>query len=200
MYCKNCGRELRPGVKFCAICGQRVEFIPEPENATVVSGADNRFSEPENTTVVSGADNDSYGTAEENYDIPAPVQPVPVNIPNPQAAPVNNGVYPQMPQQPYSVPNPQVVITQASAQTENPAHRPISAWAYFGYSILFAIPVVGLIVNIILCLSDDNINLRNYARSYWCFFVVFIVVAMFVAIIAAATGGALFYGLEEMFY
>ena len=28
--------------------------------------------------------------------------------------------------------------------------RPISPWAYFGYSVLFTVPLIGLIVNIVL--------------------------------------------------
>ena len=40
--------------------------------------------------------------------------------------------------------------------------RPLSPWAYFGYSILFAIPLVGFILLIVFSLSNQNINRRNY--------------------------------------
>lgn len=53
-----------------------------------------------------------------------------------------------------------------------PEFRPLGAWAYFGLSILFSIPVIGLIFLIVFSLSDANINRRNYARSY--FIVLFI--------------------------
>ena len=60
-------------------------------------------------------------------------------------------------------------------------YRPLSPWAYFGYSILFAIPIFGLIFNLILCFNDENINRRNYARSFWCAYllVAIIVIAAF---------------------
>lgn len=44
---------------------------------------------------------------------------------------------------------------------------PLSPWAYFGYSVLFAIPLIGLIFLIVLTFNDNNINRRNFARSYW---------------------------------
>ena len=50
-------------------------------------------------------------------------------------------------------------------------YKPISAWGYFGYQLLFAIPLVGLILLIIFSLGGTrNINLRNFARSYFCIY------------------------------
>ena len=46
--------------------------------------------------------------------------------------------------------------------------RPLSAWAYFGYGLLFAVPLIGLIFLIIYAFDDSNINRRNYARSFFC--------------------------------
>ncbi len=63
-------------------------------------------------------------------------------------------------------------------------YKPMSAWAYFGYSLLFSIPIVGLIVNLVLCFSKTNINKRNYARSFWCWYVI-----VAAAIIIAAVSG-----------
>lgn len=51
-------------------------------------------------------------------------------------------------------------------QVEIPSeYRPLSPWAYFGYNILFCIPIVGLILLIIYSFNNENINRRNYARS-----------------------------------
>lgn len=50
-------------------------------------------------------------------------------------------------------------------------YRPLSPWTYFGYSILFAIPVVGFILLIIFSFDNSNINRRNYARSFFCVYV-----------------------------
>lgn len=47
-------------------------------------------------------------------------------------------------------------------------YKPLSPWAYFGYNILFSIPVIGFILLIVFSFSNDNINRRNYARSFFC--------------------------------
>ena len=56
-----------------------------------------------------------------------------------------------------------------------PEFRPLGAWAYFGLSILFSIPIIGLIFLIVFSFSDANINRRNFARSYFCMLVVLLV-------------------------
>ena len=67
---------------------------------------------------------------------------------------------------------------------------PLSPWAYFGLSILFSLPVVGFIFLIIFSVSDANINRRNFARSYWCIYVI-IAVAAVVAVASGVTLGSL---------
>ncbi len=67
-------------------------------------------------------------------------------------------------------------------------YRPLSPWAYFGYSLLFAIPVVGFIFLIVFSFSTANYNRRSYARSYFCALLVALIVMAVVLIIAAATG------------
>ena len=54
-------------------------------------------------------------------------------------------------------------------------YRPISMWGYFGYEILFAIPVIGWICLIVFALTAENLNLRNYARSKFCVMIIYIV-------------------------
>lgn len=54
-------------------------------------------------------------------------------------------------------------------------YRPLSSWVYFGYGILFNIPVIGFILLIIFSLDNSNINRRNYARSYWCIYILVII-------------------------
>ena len=62
--------------------------------------------------------------------------------------------------------------------------RPLSPWAYVGYSILFAIPLVGLILLIVFSFSDNNINRRCYARSFFCW----LIIGVIIFIILTATG------------
>ena len=110
--------------------------------------------------------------------VPEPVRPV---QPTPPPVYVNN---PQPTQQP-------IVIQQAPITKESlPAKfRPLSAWAYFGYSILFAIPIVGFIFLIIFSFSSANINRRSYARSYWCGLILILIIVGIILLIAAMTGG-----------
>ena len=58
--------------------------------------------------------------------------------------------------------------------------RPLGAWEYFGYSILYSIPLIGFIMMIIFSFNDSNINRRNFSRSFFFGFIVFIaVIALF---------------------
>ena len=60
--------------------------------------------------------------------------------------------------------------------------RPLGAWEYFGYSILYSIPLIGFIMMIIFSFNDSNINRRNFSRSFFCGLIVFIaVMALLVA-------------------
>ena len=54
-------------------------------------------------------------------------------------------------------------------------YKPLSPWAYFGYNILFSIPFIGFILLIVFSLDNSNINRRNFARSYWCIYVLVII-------------------------
>lgn len=63
-------------------------------------------------------------------------------------------------------------------------YRPLTAWAYFGYTILYSIPLIGLIFLIIHALSADNINRRSFARSYFCV----IVLVLIFTLICVLTG------------
>lgn len=67
-----------------------------------------------------------------------------------------------------------------------PEYQPISMWGYFGYELLFAIPVIGFILLIVFCFAPANVNVKNFARSYFC---LFIVAAIVLLIVGLATGG-----------
>ena len=49
------------------------------------------------------------------------------------------------------------------------SHLEMAPWGYLGYEILFAIPLVGFILLLVFSFGGTrNINLRNFARSYFC--------------------------------
>jgi hypothetical protein len=74
-------------------------------------------------------------------------------------------------------------------------YRPIGAWGYFGYQLLFSIPLVGFILLIVFSLSNGNINRRNFARSYFCSF---ILVAIVLIIFGATLIPAILESLEKI--
>ena len=69
-------------------------------------------------------------------------------------------------------------------------YRPISMWGYFGYEILFSIPIVGFICLIIFAIGAKNVNKKNFARSYFCYTIICIMVFAVVLAIVMATGAA----------
>lgn len=66
-------------------------------------------------------------------------------------------------------------------------YRPVGAWSYFWYNILFSIPIVGFIFLIVFACSSANINRRSYARSFFC---VIIIIAVLTAVSFLIAGGA----------
>ena len=60
-------------------------------------------------------------------------------------------------------------------------YRPISMWGYFGYEILFSIPVIGWIFVIIFAITAPNHNLKNFARSQFCLWIIWLVLLCIVA-------------------
>jgi len=70
-------------------------------------------------------------------------------------------------------------------------YKPISMWGYFGYEILFAIPLVGIITLLVFAFGGTgNRNLKNFARSKFCTFILF---AILFAILMISGGiGAMF--------
>lgn len=65
-------------------------------------------------------------------------------------------------------------------------YTPISMWGYFGYQLLFAIPLIGQIIVLIFAFGGTkNINLRNYARSTFCLFIICLVVVLLIVLFVA---------------
>ncbi|MDO4815110.1 MAG: zinc ribbon domain-containing protein [Bacillota bacterium] len=64
-------------------------------------------------------------------------------------------------------------------------YRPLSAWAYWGLSILYMVPIVGFVFMIVFSFNSGNIHRRNFTRSFWCWYIIIAVVC----IISIAVGG-----------
>ncbi|MBR5370035.1 MAG: hypothetical protein IK137_01890 [Bacilli bacterium] len=69
-------------------------------------------------------------------------------------------------------------------------YKPISMWGYFGYELLFSIPCVGFIFLLVFAFGGTkNVNLKNFARSYFCYFIIAVGMAVIVITIMIALGG-----------
>ena len=63
-----------------------------------------------------------------------------------------------------------------------PEYKPISMWGYFGYELLFSIPCVGLILLLVFSFGGtQNVNLKNFARSYFCLLIIAVVLILILA-------------------
>ena len=77
-------------------------------------------------------------------------------------------------------------------------YKPISMWGYFGYEILFSIPIIkclrcnrnnfiGFIFILVFSFGGtNNINLRNFARSYFCVLIILLIIVGFFALFTGA--------------
>lgn len=58
-------------------------------------------------------------------------------------------------------------------------YKPITMWGYFGYELLFSIPCVGFIILLVFAFGGNkNINVRNFARSYFCYMIIITIIAV----------------------
>lgn len=121
-----------------------------------------------------------------------PAEPV---VQEPVVAPVQTPpAYTQVP--PY---NPQQSYYQIPQEPQIPAdHKPLSAWAYFGYQFLFNLPVIGFILLLVFSFDNGNINLRNFARSHWCAALIGVVLFVLLLVLVIMTGAMA--GFSEEFY
>lgn len=74
-----------------------------------------------------------------------------------------------------------------SVESIPPEYKPISMWGYFGYQLLFSIPLIGIILLLVFSFGGtQNHNLKNYARSYFCYI---LIMSVLFAVIFVTAGG-----------
>ena len=80
-------------------------------------------------------------------------------------------------------------------------YRPMSAWGYIGYNILFSIPLIGFIMMIVFAFDNAYIARRNYARSFlWIMLICTILSILFFVLILVLGGMTAFVGSSAMYY
>ncbi len=68
-------------------------------------------------------------------------------------------------------------------------YQPIGMWGYFGYNILFLLHVIGWVCIILFSLGvTKNVNLRNYARSFLCIYIIMLVISIPIILSMMASG------------
>ena len=79
----------------------------------------------------------------------------------------------------------------------DPRFKPMGAWAYAGYSLLYSLVPFGWIVAIVHAVDNNNITRRNFARGFWCKVLIGIILGVLVAILAAVLGVSVFRALNR---
>lgn len=80
-------------------------------------------------------------------------------------------------------------------------YKPISMWGYFGYEILFSIPCVGFILLLVFSFGGTkNVNLRNFARSYFCFLIIAVILIVIIVLLMGGLGAFTTYGTYNSYY
>ena len=90
-------------------------------------------------------------------------------------------------------PHPQVQF-QSDTVVLPDEYKPISMRGYFGYEILFSIPIVGFIVLIVLSINGKNQNVKNFARSYFCFTIIVLILLVILLVSVAGAGASAAFG------
>ena len=96
----------------------------------------------------------------------------------PNYQPYNQG-YPQ--------PNPENYVSSK--------YKPISVWGYLGYEILFSIPFIGFIMMIVLAFAPENVNVKNFARSFLLWILLVALITGIVVLITTLITGVSIMGL-----
>lgn len=103
----------------------------------------------------------------------------------------NNNVCPGCGMVHNTTPATPVTSTSSNIPAE---YQPISAWGYFGWNLLFGVPCVGFIVLLVFALGGTkNINLKNYARSFFCIMLLTVIILVILAVtgvLGTVLGGA----------
>lgn len=178
MFCKHCGNELNPSAKFCKVCGTPVKNLSEAADSSIKQ---DEVTEKTNNSVV-----DSVWDVQPEKE----VQPV-YNVQPTESVQANDSVkdYNMSQQQGAGQPNMGYGYN-IPIRNFNPAkdYTPIGMWGYFGYQLLFYIPVIGQVLVIILaCGISNNVNVTNFARSQFCLIIInAIIIAIVVSICVAA--------------
>ncbi len=67
-------------------------------------------------------------------------------------------------------------------------YKPMGAWGYWAWTIIYGFPLVGFIFVIINSIRGSNVARRNHARSYLCTFLIVTLILGITILIFCLTG------------
>ena len=141
-FCTNCGTTLETDAVFCPECGAKVNLV-----TPVLQNAGAAVEEAPEKPVQAPQD-------------PQPAAPAPAPAYTPAPAPAYTAA---------SAPDP-APAAPAPEKPEEPVREDVSKTvktpAYFWLMLLYAIPVIGLIVMIIMACAARNKSIRNFAKAH----------------------------------
>lgn len=171
MYCNNCGKEIKDGAAFCPYCGAKTSV---GESSRQAGGGNGRHI---------GA---AGGQAQPHMRREEPGQEYYDDY---DEEPERDRKHTAGSRQPRQNPDDGRNVTYVYQQTPQwdpnnvpPEYKPISMWGYFGYELLFGIPIVGFILLIVMCFAPNNKNVKNFARSYFCYFIIVLIIVLIVTL------------------
>lgn len=78
------------------------------------------------------------------------------------------------------------------------AYKPVNMWGYYGLSILLRLPIIGFICTFIFAFAPKNKNIKNYARSYFCAWIVGAILTIIVIALIIFAGSAILAALSSI--
>lgn len=181
MYCSKCGAKIKEGTLFCTQCGVSLQNYPPVQEKidceTEEKKEQENLTEPQQTAEkIPNPYPKFYGPQGGQNIGQGPKQ---YGQPQPQNRPMAYG----MGNQPFYNDHQNIPIKNYDPSKD---YTPIGMWGYFGYQLLFAIPIVGFILILVFSFGGTrNINLRNYARSTFCLLIVLIVIILLIMLMVA---------------
>lgn len=172
--CDKCSVANDDAAVFCTGCGAVLPNNNAQENVVNQTSTET-FEQPQSYSQTQP----TYAQPQQAYSQPQPpfVQPV--------------GSQPAYSTPPYSQPYGYAPINENMLPEE---YKPVTVGQYIGYSILFGIPIIGLIMLFVTAFgSDKSKSLRNFAKAQLIILAIVIVLYIIVFICAGTIIGELGY-------
>ena len=203
VFCPNCGTAAAPAVEMPAPAAEEPAPEPTPESVVEEPAPEPVVEEPAPAVETVGAQEQGgftyAGAAQESAAAPkqeaAPQEPLYRYQPAVQAQPVYQQAQPIYQQ-------PQPVYQQAQPVYQQPVYAPVpnaadaedqtvSTAKFFWFRVLFAIPLVGFILSIVMSFAPKNKSFKHFARSYMIMNFIAIGIVLVICCIVLATGASL---------